>query len=114
VSSRIDTSLCFVYNIYMGMKKIKNEIERYADKAYHEGYMWGFKDGSETEASKGQAFEEGVRAERQRIIGMFEMMSKQELEVGSATKSKQWHDAAGMVKLADHLENSDNFVEEEF
>lgn len=98
----------------MGMKKIKQEVERYADKAYHEGYKWGFKDGSESEELRDELFQEGVRAERQRIINLFNMLSAQELETGSGNKAKAFKEVVDLIKVADLLENAEDFVDDEF
>jgi hypothetical protein len=69
----------------MGMKKIKNEIERYADKAYHEGYKWGFKDGSETEASRRLILDR-----KDRVVTMDEEFEKPEPLLGSMQEGEEW------------------------
>lgn len=91
------------------MKKIKQEIENHVQKIRDEAYEEGYYHGS---AYADDQFEMGVKAERERIIGMFEMLSRMNMENGTASKAKQYFDAAQLVKVADDLENTE-FVDED-
>lgn len=82
----------------MGMKKIRKLIEQEVSKAYGEGYANAFEGGYDS------GFYEGVGAERKRVIGLFKMLSDNELEHGSGNKAKFWKEAADIVKVADEFE----------
>jgi len=84
----------------MGMKKIIKQINRYANEQWDAGYEAAM----DSEAYKNELFEDGVRAERERIIALFNMLSNSEFENGSPTKARAWKDAADLVKVADELE----------
>ena len=99
------------YNICMGMKKIKREIQKYADAAYNDGYDEGYFDGN-TESDV--RFNQGIAAERNRIINLFKMLSENELEQGSGQKAKHFREVVDLIKVADMLENAEGFVEDEF
>lgn len=92
----------------MGMKKIIKAIEAHiqdkVDDAYSEGYYHGHSDWD-------IQYGKGVRDERDRIINMFKMMSDMEMENGSATKAKQYYDAAALVKIADDMADLGEFVD---
>ena len=85
----------------MGMKKIKQEIENHVQKIRDEAYEEGYYHGS---AYADDQFEMGVKAERERIVALFKMLSDNELEHGSGTKAKFWKEAADIVKVANELE----------
>jgi len=95
----------------MGMKKIKREVQKYADAAYDDGYNEGYLDGS---AEAEDRFNEGISAERNRIINLFRMLSENELEQGSGQKAKHFREVVDLIKVADMLENAEGFVEDEF
>lgn len=82
----------------MGIKKIKRLIEQEIDKAYGDGYVNGY------ESSYDAGVYDGIQAERRRIIGLFKMLSDNELEHGSGNKAKFWKEAADIVKVADEFE----------
>lgn len=91
----------------MGMKKIKREIAKIESKAFDDGYDIGFGTALNSEAFKNELFEDGIKAERERIIALFRMLSDNELEHGSGTKAKFWKEASDLVKMADELEAYD-------
>lgn len=91
----------------MGMKKIKREIQEYGNRQFDLGFDAGYESAYDNEAFKGELFEEGVQAERKRIIALFKMLSDNQLEHGSGTRAKFWKEAADVVKIADELEAYD-------
>lgn len=104
----------------MGMKKIKKQAKGLLDNAFYFGYDEGYDNGFSSGFEEGgvEAFDNGfiagVKAERDRIIGMFEMLSKMNMEQGSAGKAKAYFDAAAMVRVADELEAAEeNQVDDE-
>lgn len=82
----------------MGMKKIKKLIGQEISKAYSDGYVDGY------ENSYDAGVYDGIHAERKRVIGLFKMLSDNELEHGSGGKAKFWKEAADIVKVADEFE----------
>ena len=101
----------------MGMKKIKKEIARIEDKAFNDGYDAGFNAALNSEALKNEIFEEGIQAERKRVVALFRMLSENELEHGTGTKAKFWKEAGDLVKIADELEIFDeegNLIDNEY
>lgn len=92
----------------MGMKKIKKLIQKEISEGYgrgwDEGWDQGWASALNSEALNNELFENGVQAERKRIIGLFKMLSDNELEHGSGTKAKFWKEASDIVKVADELE----------
>lgn len=92
----------------MGMKKIIKQIHRYADENYELGYQAAL----ENEAWQAEHFEDGVRAERKRIVELFKMLSEQQLESGSGTKAKLYREVIDLIKIADM--NFEEVEEDEF
>lgn len=88
----------------MGMKKIKKQIKEYAQLEWARGYGAGWDACAASEGVRNEFFEEGVRAERERVIALFKMLSDSEFENGSPNKARAWKDAADIVKVADELE----------
>ena len=82
----------------MGMKKIRRLIGQEIGKAYDNGYSKAFEIGYD------DGFYEGAQAERKRVIGLFKMLSDNELEHGTGTRAKFWKEASDIVKVADELE----------
>lgn len=97
-----------MYNICMGMKKIKKLIRKEISEGYSRGWDEGWDQGwasaLNSEALNNELFNNGVQAERKRIIGLFKMLSDSEFENGSPNKARAWKDAAEIVKVADELE----------
>ena len=90
----------------MGMKKINKAIAAYAEKRYHFGYDEGYDSGYSQGYSEGyedasDSFNDGVKAERKRIIDLFLMLSEQQLENGSGTKAKLYREVVDLIKIAD-------------
>ena len=85
-------------------KKIEQHIQRRVDKAYDEGYSDGF-DSAALDVDL--AHRNGVENERTRVIGLFNMLSEQELVNGSGTKAKLYRAAADLVAVANDLEKID-------
>jgi flagellar biosynthesis/type III secretory pathway protein FliH len=95
----------------MGMKKIVKAIEKLEAKAFDDGYDNGYAEGY---ADAQDLFNDGVRAERDRVIALFKMLSDNEMESGTGSKAKMWKIAADTVKIADELEVYDeegNYLE---
>ena len=86
------------------LKKIEEHIQGRVDKAYDEGYSDGF-DSAALDVDL--AFRNGVEAERERVIGLFKMLSQQELVNGSAQRAKAYAMAADTVAVANDLDNVD-------
>jgi len=92
----------------MGMKKIIRQIEDYVKDKIDESYAEGYSDGSnDSYNDHDSGFAEGVKAERNRVIGLFTMLSQQELLNGSGSKAKSYADAAETVRVADIFEQQD-------
>ena len=85
-------------------KKIEEHIQGRVDKAYDEGYSDGF-DSAALDVDL--AFRNGVEEERNRVIGLFKMLSEQELLNGSGQKAKSYREAADLVAVANHMEQLD-------
>jgi hypothetical protein len=85
----------------MGMKKIIKQIEEYIQDKVGEAYATGYSDGTnDAFVDCDLRFSEGVKAERDRVIGMFKFLAQQELESGSGNKAKMYHDVADLVNIA--------------
>lgn len=82
----------------MGMKKIKEEIGKLTIKAYSQGFNDGW---DESDQLAGTAFDDGVKAERERIINMLKMLSEQEMETGSPNKAKSYRNVIDLIRIAD-------------
>jgi hypothetical protein len=92
----------------MGMKKIIKKIEEYVQDKIDEAYAEGYSDGSNDAYSDHDVgFVEGVKSERERVIGMFKMLAQQELANGSASKAKSYAMSADTVDVANHMEQID-------
>ena len=89
----------------MRLEKIINKLEEHVAEVYEDAYQTGYTDGRDDNWDEG--FDEGVRTERNRIISMFEMLSAMNMENGSATKAKQYYEAAQLVKVANEMEKHD-------
>lgn len=85
-------------------KKIEEHIEDRVSKAYGEGFDDGYQDAV---GDVDLAFRNGIEEERTRVIGLFKMLSEQELLNGSASKAKSWRAAADLVAVANDLEKLD-------
>lgn len=98
-----------MYNIFMGMKKIIRQLEDYIQDRVSDAYAEGYREGLE-DSDLGYA--SGIKAERERVIGMFKFLAQQELEAGSGNKAKTYHDMAELVNIANidftnHQEDED-------
>jgi hypothetical protein len=97
----------------MEMKKINKSMKKLVGKAYQKGFDDGWDDGwfggiqSVSADLSEPSFEDGVAAERKRIVGMFEMLSAMNMENGSANKAKQYYEAAQLIKVADEMAKYD-------
>lgn len=105
----------------MGYKRLKKELKEFGlqewSKGHSAGWDRGYEDAFESETLRTQLFHEGVQAERTRIIGLFKMLSDNELEHGTGTKAKFWKEASDIVKIADELEVYDeegNSLDDDF
>lgn len=83
----------------MGMKKIRRLIGQEISKAYNNGWNKGWNVGWDTalENAEGKLFEDGVRAEKDRVQQLLKMLSENELQVGSGTKAKMYRDVAELL-----------------
>ena len=79
------------------MKKIEQHIDEQWSLAYDEGYQDGW--GSAVDST--DTFDDGVKAERDRIVNMLKMVSEQEMETGSPTKAKYYRNAIDLIRIAD-------------
>jgi hypothetical protein len=86
------------------LKKIEAHVQDLTSDAYSEGYSDGVQD---THLDTDLAYRNGVEEERNRVIGLFNMLSEQELVNGSGTKAKLYRAAADLVAVANQLEKID-------
>lgn len=90
---------------------MKKKVGDIVTLAFEQGFSEGFDDGYEQAKAELLTYEDGVRAERDRVINMFKMLSETNMENGSASKAKQYYDAAALVKIADDMEELGEFVD---
>ena len=86
----------------MSIKKSLKKLNIAIDQEIQESYDAGYQDGLEDSILDQEfSFNSGVRAERDRVIGLFKMLSEQELTAGSGNKAKLYRDMAELVAIAD-------------
>ena len=96
------------YTFIMKTKKFFKKIEKLIQDRIDEAYSEGFNDGFDNATGDIDiAYRNGIEAERERVIGLFKMLSEENLVSGSATKAKSWRAAADLVDVANHLEKLD-------
>lgn len=92
----------------MKTKKLFKKIEEHIDDRVSKAYGDGFDDGyNHAIGDVDLAFRNGIEAERNRVIGLFKMLSEQELLNGSGQKAKSYREAADLVAVANHMEQLD-------
>ena len=96
------------YTFIMKTKKFFKKIEKLIQDRIDEAYSEGFNDGFDNATGDIDiAYRNGIEAERERVIGLFKMLSEENLVNGSAAKAKSWRAAADLVDVANHLEKLD-------
>ena len=92
----------------MKTKKLLKKIEEHIQDRMNDSYSEGYDDGYDNAVlDTDLAFRNGVEAERERVIGLFKMLSQQELVNGSAQRAKAYAMAADTVAVANDLDNVD-------
>ena len=95
----------------MNLKKIIKQLKEF-EKDYQseleDAFDSGYLEGSErAEQEYRDGFDDGIKAERTRVIELFKMLAQQELVNGSGTKAKAYAIAADTVDIANHMEGMD-------
>lgn len=98
----------------MGIKKSIKKLYTVIDKEIQDSYRLGYQDGfDDAILDQDLSFNRGVKAERDRVVGLFKMLSEQELTAGSGNKAKLYRDMAELVAIAnmdfDNQEDEDGF-----